>query len=136
VKRFAFAAVVALALILHSCDLQRYVIPDGYFGWVVVFHDVASCPPVPRLRGWKTYRFAPDGTLCTSDPIVGGWMKSEYLYANGKALVDDRDIWQKSTGEATKDGVRHVFVDFFVGSRRQFDTMPRNNRIAPGVTLP
>lgn len=66
--------MVALAFglpLFLGCNVVRapkYVIPDGYRGWVVVGYDFPSCPEATR-QGWQylTIRVDGEGRGCTSD---------------------------------------------------------------------
>jgi hypothetical protein len=60
---------------------QRYIIPDGYMGEVVVVHGVSGGVPEERARsGAVTYDIPETGLLMTTGGPARSWVRYEYLY--------------------------------------------------------
>ena len=92
----------------------RYVIPDGYVGWLRIDYGVsdAHAPgygvkralPLPSQDGAIIIELPPGGHLVTSSPMEFGAARDEYYYsANGglRVLSQAHDIgmvWNKFNG--------------------------------------
>ncbi len=70
-------AVTALVLsLLVGCRLPtRYVIPEGYEGWVVVGYEFPGCKPMPRDGLWRVVELDGNGRFCTSSDFPTGWSR-------------------------------------------------------------
>jgi hypothetical protein len=97
----------------HPC---RYLIPEGYVGWVRVDYQIKGAPELPIEDGYRVYKFPNSGRLQTSSAFeVGTYadlisgLKDEYYYyssdtrrqlpagANG---ADGGMIWHHGRGES------------------------------------
>jgi hypothetical protein len=114
------ATIIALAAVLVGCNTrpaERWQIPDGYVGWIVVQYNNPSCAPLPETDGYKLLRISPKGRLCTSDRQPNGeaFDKYEYLRGDGGTWeIDQRTmVWG---GKASSTGRSFVFV----GTEQQF----------------
>lgn len=121
---------------------SRYLIPDGYVGWVRVEYQVPGAPPLPVENGRLVLRVPPDGALRTSSPEGFGWAKDEFAYFSGSGLRPLSQtgwggggmIWGRINGEAVTAAGRRQYEEFFVGTEQQFkqsvnlkeDAGPRN----------
>jgi hypothetical protein len=76
-----FCGIVALGL---GCEQQRrpsrYLVPEGYVGWVRVEFGVQGAPALPIEDGFYLVRFSPSGLLKTSSDIEYGIARDEYYY--------------------------------------------------------
>jgi hypothetical protein len=114
------ATIIALAAVLVGCNTrpaERWQIPDGYVGWIVVQYNNPSCAPLPETDGYTLLRVSPKGRLCTSDRQPNGeaFDKYEYLRGDGGTReIDQRTmVWG---GKASSTGRSFVFV----GTEQQF----------------
>ncbi len=109
--------------IRHS---SRFLIPDGYVGWVRVEFQVSGAPPLPAEGGEYLFKFPPSGLLRTSSSEEYGWAKDHYFYYSekGTAVLSDTGpenlIWGKINGEATGSQGKRKYEEFFVGTEQQF----------------
>src|SRR5436305_15270354 len=62
---------------------HRYLIPEGYVGWVKIEYEVSDAPPLPLDKGFYVCNIPPSGVLKTSSSVEEGWAKDEYLYVAG-----------------------------------------------------
>jgi hypothetical protein len=105
----------------------RFLIPEGYRGWVRVEFEIPGAPPLPAEAGQIVLKIPPTGLLRTSSPEQYGWAKDDYVfYASGglKPIPDSgagKLIWGKinSTVESGSSGKRR-YEEFFVGTQQQF----------------
>jgi len=122
-------ALLPLAFFSQQCEParqpSRYLIPDGYVGWVNVYFEVRDAPKLPVEEGRYLFRISPSGELSTSSRLEGGIAKDDYYY------VDKQDrrrrlestgwdkggmIWAESTGSDHKGNTN---LRFFVGTEEQ-----------------
>jgi hypothetical protein len=104
---------------------SRFLIPDGYVGWVNIYFLVKDAPELPLEEGHYLFRILPSGELSTSSRLEGGIAKDDYYY------VDKQDrrrklestgwgkggmIWAESTGTDQKGNMN---LRFFVGTEEQ-----------------
>ncbi len=64
----------------------RYLIPDGYIGYVQVNFKVSQAPPLTMEDGFYLIKFPPAGVFSTSsDMISDKFQKQEYFYYSGES---------------------------------------------------
>lgn len=96
----------------HPC---RYLIPEGYVGWVQVDYQIEGAPVLPIEDGYRVYKFPPSGRLQTSSAVeVGTYadllsgLKDEYYYYSpdtqrplpaGPNRADGGMIWGHGDGQ-------------------------------------
>ena len=105
---------------------SKFLVPDGYAGWLQLEYNVKDAAPVPVENGEKIFKFAKSGVLSTSSPGPDAGAENEYLYysENGtthEIPLDYRSgnamIWGQHPG--SKGGVMCLF-EFFVGTEEQY----------------
>jgi len=116
---------------------SRFLIPDGYVGWVKIEFQVLGATPVPAERDQYVFKIPANGMLRTSSPERYGWGQDEYYYENHGALrrlptdADGRLIWGKVNGEHGSSSGPRQFEEFFVGTEQQFREMAGEKEIGP-----
>jgi hypothetical protein len=104
----------------------RFLIPEGYRGWVRVEFEIPGMPPLPSERGQTVTKIPPSGLLRTSSPEQYGWARDTYLFyssAGMRPIPDSgpaRLIWGKINGEETGSSGKRKYEEFFVGSEQQY----------------
>jgi hypothetical protein len=76
----AALALAALYFVLSPPKRHRYLIPEGYAGWLCVTFSVPGAPSLPTEDGFKVVRYPRSGVVETSDVGILGKMKDEFLY--------------------------------------------------------
>lgn len=107
---------------------SRFLIPDGYVGWVRVEFGVSNAPPLPLVAGDYVFRIPVSGLLMTSTPEQYGWAKDRYYYSSKdgvRILPAARQsggnfIWGKINGEEFAVQNKKTYEEFFVGTEQQF----------------
>ena len=121
----------------RSLPLSKFLIPEGYVGWLRVEYDVECFPPMPVEDGVRIFRFTGSNVLETSSPMPAGAAERQYFYyaADGSErdlAADYRSgngmIWQERPG--SRGGEMSIFI-FFVGTQEQSKT-----RLLPGFPPP
>ena len=148
-----------LGEIYVQMDRTRYIVPDGYQGYVYILHGIAS--GIPEQKGhWEvTYRIPSDGFLLTQAPVAGGFKSAKYYYqlkdgslkripscdsinhTNGHEVVAFPAVPENNGyGEASLTSNCNVEYDwFYLGPGPNHVTQPQWNAIAaylhahPGV---
>lgn len=138
-KWLGLLAILALTLIALSWasdrrQPRRFLIPDGYVGWLRVDYGVnaAHAPgygvdrahPLPVQDGFLIYRFPPSGHIVTSSSLQEGWAKDEFFYVvNGKMTElsqakGSNMIWSVFNGRA--DGAAEQTLFLFIGTEDEY----------------
>lgn len=122
------ASWIAFALRGSSRPASRFLIPEGYIGWVKVEFGVSGAPPLPVEGGKCVVRFSPSGFLKTSTPeqSMGGRDSYYYYSDSGTHALADRTsgaaslIWGQFHSQAFGSSGKHTYEQFFVGTEQQF----------------
>ena len=87
---FKFAKPAALAIILQLTSISihaqtrplpyRFLIPEGYVGWIRVDFDVPGAPALPVEDGFYIFKFPESGRLQTSSGDVVESRRNEFRY--------------------------------------------------------
>ena len=130
---FLSAGVLWFLLTVCGCGTDqrrpdKFLIPNGYSGWVIVEHQVKGAAPIPVKGGYNVYTVPPGGRLKTSTAMADGWADDEYDYVTPKGsirLADDGPgemVWAaKSTyGALPEEGIPLIEVAF-IGTKSQYD---------------
>jgi hypothetical protein len=119
----------------------RYLIPDGYVGWVEVRYGVPGSSQLPIQSGVLVCRIPAGGLLATSSRLEDGWATDEYdYYSEGGARRKLREtgwggggqIWggQVSRSASTDaDPERDEYI--YIGSEEQFKKGETTNDLRP-----
>ena len=107
---------------------SRFLIPEGYTGWVRVEFDVEGAAALPVEAEQNVIKIRSDGVLRTSSPEQYGWAKDSYYSysSSGGGLHSLSDsgpeemVWGKINGEASGSSGKHEYEVFFVGTPQQF----------------
>jgi len=135
----AWLTIDARHSIRHS---SRFLIPEGYVGWVRVEFQVNGAPPLPVEGGEHLFTFSPSGLLRTSSSEEYGWAKDHYFYYSekGTRILPDTGpgggglIWGRINGEETGSQGKRKYEEFFVGTEQQFGEQTRGEQNAgPGT---
>lgn len=113
----------------------RYLIPDGYVGWVQIRHNEQGAPPLPFKNGFYLCRIPSDGVLPTSSGLEDGWARDEYFYYSSDGSLRELTntgwggggiIWGELTGSqsSARGNANQIYEAFFVGTEDQFHRSP------------
>jgi hypothetical protein len=110
---------------------SRFLIRDGYTGWIRIEFEVPDAPPLPTENSQYVLRIPAEGLLRTSSTEQYGWANDQYFYysAQGMSLLPDSGpgelIWGKVNGEHSGASGKTKYEEFFVGTFQQFKDQGR-----------
>ncbi|HKB97329.1 MAG TPA: hypothetical protein VKD23_00950 [Terriglobales bacterium] len=126
-----FIAVVvfgpaAFDLIFHRRPPERFLIPDGYSGWVRVDFRQKGAPPLPVEDGRLLLKLNERGTLQTSSDPLAGHGKDDFFYyslarrtpLSNAGVCKSGMVWQIET--MVDEPTSTPFERFFVGTEAQY----------------
>jgi hypothetical protein len=104
----------------------RFLIPEGYRGWVRVEFEIPGAPPLPAEAGQTVLKIPPEQY---------GWAKDDYVfYASGglQPIPDSgagKLIWGKiNNSEESGSSGKRRYEEFFVGTQQQFKDQAEQSR--------
>ena len=144
-KRFLLGLFVVL-LITAGCmkyaRSTRYVLPNGYIGWIRIDHGVKDASPLPLEHGFFLAVIPESGILKTSTDLPEGWSKPEWYYDTGNGRIQigqgHSKIWilGEGTGNAGSLPDVPVFHHIFIGTREQFLLITKESYAMDRTALP
>ena len=109
---------------------SRYLIPEGYVGWVRINFRVKDALPIPMVDGRYLFKFPSSGLIETSSDIEYGWASNDYYYYSGdvrRKIVGTGwgkggMIWAGATGWSGNNFEERTNVneEFFVGPEEEY----------------
>ncbi len=136
VALFAVAAVwIKVDARSSTPHSARFLLPEGYVGWVRVEFQVSGAPTVPVEEGEYVLQIPPSGVLKTSSAEQYGWAKNRYYYTSkgGVRMLPDTGqdggirIWGKINGEESGSLGKRTYQEFFVGTAQEFNEQVQGN---------
>ena len=125
-----------LAVVTFGCSAPertpcKYLIPDGYVGWVRITYEVPEADPVPVLDGHRVFKFPDSGVIDTRSSVELGTVSDLFYYvtADGQLGPLSRDLDGGMIWGGYNSGSAHE--GFFVGTQEQFEALDSNSD-APG----
>lgn len=144
--RFYGTAVLLLCLLaLTGCEAiwtllrddrrpDRYLIPEGFVGWVRIDYEVDDAAKLDTEDGFNVYRIPPSGHLQTSSGLEEGWATDEYYYLSPSGSREriypsvrggGGLIWRAVVGYHEIGGTRVLdYRHFFVGPEELAQRQP------------
>jgi hypothetical protein len=105
---------------------MRFLIPDGYKGWIRIEFDVQGAPALPMEGSEYILKIPPEGILRTSSGQQFGWARDHYYYDSAQGLRPLADsgpaalIWGKINAEGYGASGKRTYEELFVGTAEQF----------------
>jgi hypothetical protein len=108
---------------------ERFLIPNGYVGWVKIYFEIPNAPALPLEDGHYLFNIPSTGVLKTSSKLEEGVASDEFFYVSGTQrtkLVETG--WGEGgmihagyagSGGDDVDGVPAIYQGFFVGPEEQ-----------------
>jgi hypothetical protein len=122
-----------LALCCASCGFRpanKFLIPEGYEGWVEVHYSVPDQPDLLREGDNLLIKVPTSGKMSTRTPLVSGYADDKYYFvsANGRKIEIPFEIHGCSSGVCISHN-RYFWgpqqdAIFFVGSESDLSKFP------------
>lgn len=100
---------------------EKFVLADGYVGWVIVEYGNPSCPASVERDGFRVETVPADGVVCSSSSMPGGWADDVYEYAGtprfnllSNPQTGMNRIWHEHAESVA--GEKRFYI-FYVGER-------------------
>lgn len=121
----------------------KFLVPEGYVGWVEVKYGELNSPALQRDSGIFICEIPDDGLLSTSSQLEAGWAKDEYFdyskdgsvhplketeWGRGGMIWGGTDEWQLSTGESKPHQI-NAYV--YIGTEEQYHHAVSRKEIRP-----
>jgi Family of unknown function (DUF6843) len=82
---------ILVSVVLSICTCEgpkrtpiRYLIPEGYVGWIEIDYEVATGVPPGREGKFEVFRIPANGHLDTSARYEEGWASDEHYYYSAR----------------------------------------------------
>lgn len=121
---------LCFCLILGSCFLvscapsacerakrERYLIPDGYSGWLCITYGVPEAQPLPMEDGFRLVKFEQSCTIVTSSAQMPGhdYYDEFYFYSgNTRRLLRNNELGGGYTVSQEKSKTPSITYKFWV----------------------
>ena len=112
---------------------SRYVLPDGYVGWVVIHFDNPGAAPIELRDKELLFEIPESGVLYTSSQQEYGEAKDHYFYRLPDGRLRELPntgwdkggmVWDESSGTTEKPGAPDDHTEqFFIGTEEQEKAM-------------
>jgi hypothetical protein len=113
-----------------SVEAVRFLILQGFIGWLRLECNDTSAPPSPLEGSSRIFRFTSGSVLATSSPCPQDGAAQEYVYyaEDGSITPVPSDYWNNNGfiwGQYAgfRGGERRMY-GFFVGTKEQFEKQP------------
>jgi hypothetical protein len=142
-KLIAVVSMPLLVLLATACEKRRtpcrYLIPEGYVGWVLIELDVEGARPPRQEDGHLIFEIPPSGRLAIPGEVEYGWARDEYFYVDKQGALEELPqtgwgggglIWGGGIGSVLEEGRPELkYENFFVGSEEEFRRAPSFDEI-------
>jgi hypothetical protein len=138
-----FALLILVNGVAFPCACQqktrqpsRYLIPDGYVGWVKIIFRKSDAPALPVEDGHYLLKIPPSGSLETSSEIEYGVASGDdYFYYCGdtRRKLESTGwggggmVWGEYNGSSGNNERTELHEGFFIGTEEQMKTLPAGN---------
>jgi hypothetical protein len=108
---------------------SRFIIPNGFVGWVRIEFEVPGAPTIPLIGQEYVLKVPPSGVLQTSSKEPSGWAFDHYAYCDAQGKCRELpntgtggagQIWGRMSGQHLDSSGNKIYEEFFVGSEDQF----------------
>lgn len=135
--RKALSILIPSLLILVACssntsNLNTYLIPENYVGWVQIIYDQEEFNAIKQVNGKNIYTIPESGILKTSTPVENGISFDEFYYYDEQNKQQKLDVDQMIHGHhiggesvnASGKIEGPTVQEFFVGTETQLQNTP------------
>lgn len=132
-------SIPTLLFVAIACEKERqpcrYLIPDGYVGWVLIEFNVEGARPLREEDGYLVFKIPSSGRLAIPGESEYGWARDEYYYVHEQGSLEELPItapggggliWGEGIGSHFEQGFPEFSAEhFFVGPETEFERAPK-----------
>ena len=115
--------------------MYRFLIPEGYVGWIRVDFNVKAAQPLPAEGDHVVLIIPESGYLRTPARYLCGWPQDYYYAGNSRAQLDVREMirWNGFASGDEPTSEKEIAEYIFIGTEAEFDRYGKANRDPQGV---
>jgi hypothetical protein len=116
--------------------MHRFLIPEGYVGWVRVDFNIKDAPPLPVEGDYLVFKIPPSGYLRTPAKYACGLPQDYYYYSgDSRRQIDMKQMirWNGFVSGEEPDYDKEITDYFFVGTEAEFEKYRHGTYDAQGV---
>ena len=118
-----------LTACLQESARRRFLIPNGYVGWIKIDYDVEGAPALPIEDGFYLLKFPPSGHLQTSSPNEFALLQDEHFYYSGSDRAPLKQtgwggggmVWAGYSGSSAVGPEK--YGGLFIGTEEQYKSV-------------
>src|SRR2546425_12462112 len=121
---FVLTVVAAATIGCTSRKRDRYLIPDGYAGWLCISYGVGGAPELPWDGGFRLVVFPPSGVVVTSSAGLPGEGYTDQYHYYAETTRRTLDVSKELGGgytEASTDRPEQFTLKFWVSRDAKAD---------------
>lgn len=116
--------------------MYRFLIPEGYVGWIRVDFNIKDAPPLPAEGDHLVFKIPVSGYLRTPAKYMCGWPQDYYYYSgDSRRQLDPKQMirWNGFASGAEPDFNKEIADYIFIGTEAEFERYRRSTYDAQGV---
>ena len=137
------AAAISMGAPALARHPNKYLVPEGYVGWVSVRYGEKDANELEVENGTRICQIPDVGLLRTSSPLEEGWAKDEYFYYSqdgslhrlrstgwgaGGMIWGDSAEWKQTSGGTAPAQITQYF---YIGTEEQYQRAVSLHEIRP-----
>ena len=116
--------------------MYRFLIPEGYVGWIRVDFNIKDAPPLPAEGDYLVFKIPPSGYLRTPAKYMCGWPQDYYYYSlDSRRQLNTQQMirWNGFASGAEPDVNKEITDYIFIGTEVEFERDKHSTYDAQGV---
>jgi hypothetical protein len=108
---FPLCAIAMMVACQSGHPAEKWVIPNGYVGWLRLDYSVKGTPELPTEHGRLLVRIPPSGRMQTSSLTIASLDRNEYYYEDSDGRHRLIFSWPRLAGYAIQHVYRETHAD-------------------------
>jgi hypothetical protein len=116
--------------------MYRFLIPEGYVGWIRVDFNIKDATPLPIEGDHLVFTIPESGYFRTPAKYMCGWPQDYYYYSgNSRKPIDSQTMirWNGFASGAEPDVNKEIADYIFIGTEAEFERYRHSTYDAQGV---
>lgn len=109
-----------------ACRPYRYLIPNGYVGWIKVTYNVNGAAPLQiGAKGFYVLKIPQSGILKTSSPMQTCFTEIKFDYIDNNGNIKELNCWGDTDNnnmvwDDKRYGPYGLTEKYFIGTKKEF----------------